>query len=52
MMVFRKSIPRRTFLRGVGAALAAPMLDCMVPAFASAAETASETGVRCSSLMD
>ena len=34
MMVFKKAIPRRTFLRGVGATLALPMLDSMVPAFA------------------
>ena len=36
MMVFQKAIPRRTFLRGAGAALALPMLDAMVPAFARA----------------
>jgi hypothetical protein len=41
MMVFRKSIPRRTFLRGAGTALALPLLDAMVPAFASAAQTAA-----------
>jgi hypothetical protein len=35
MMVFRKSVPRRTFLRGAGAALALPFLDAMVPAFAA-----------------
>ena len=34
--VTRKSIPRRTFLRGTGAALALPVLDAMTPAFASA----------------
>jgi len=34
MVIFKKSIPRRTFLRGAGAALALPMLDAMVPAFA------------------
>src|SRR5205085_6818529 len=28
-------IPRRTFLKGVGTALALPMLDAMVPAFAA-----------------
>ena len=28
-----KSIPRRTFLRGMGAAVALPYLDAMVPAF-------------------
>lgn len=31
-------IPRRTFLRGVGVALALPALDCMTPVFARAAE--------------
>jgi hypothetical protein len=36
MTVFKKRIPRRTFLRGVGTALALPFLDGMVPAFAAA----------------
>jgi hypothetical protein len=40
MMVFQKAIPRRTFLRGAGAALALPMLDAMVPAFARAQDAA------------
>jgi hypothetical protein len=35
MLISRKSIPRRAFLRGSGAALALPMLDAMVPAFAA-----------------
>jgi hypothetical protein len=39
MMIFKKAIPRRTFLRGVGTALALPLLDGMVPSFASAAES-------------
>jgi hypothetical protein len=47
-MVFKKSIPRRTFLRGVGTALALPMLDCMFPAFASAAQTVSRQATRLS----
>ncbi len=34
MMIFRKAIPRRIFLRGVGAAIALPLLDGMVPALA------------------
>ena len=37
MFVTRKSLPRRTVLRGLGGALALPWLDSMVPAFASAA---------------
>ena len=36
MVIFKKAIPRRTFLRGVGAALALPVLDAMTPAFAAA----------------
>ena len=34
MMVFKKHLPRRTFLRGLGATIALPLLDGMVPAFA------------------
>src|SRR5437867_1418910 len=36
MVVFKKAIPRRTLLRGMGATLALPMLDAMTPAFAAA----------------
>jgi len=32
MIISRKALPRRTFLRGVGATLALPLLDAMVPA--------------------
>jgi hypothetical protein len=35
MIVTGKHLPRRTFLRGIGAALALPMLDSMTPAFAA-----------------
>jgi hypothetical protein len=38
-MITRKALPRRTFLRGAGAAVAIPFLDSMVPAMASAAST-------------
>ncbi len=38
-MVTRKALPRRTFLRGVGATLALPLLDAMVPALTAAAQT-------------
>ena|SRR5438132_104682 len=47
MMVFQKAIPRRTFLRGAGAALAVPMLDAMVPAVARA-QAATGTAKRLS----
>ena len=48
MMIFKKSIPRRTFLRGAGTALALPLLDAMLPAFGSPAEMASKTATRLS----
>ena len=35
MIVTKKAIPRRTILRGLGASLALPFLDAMVPAFAA-----------------
>jgi len=34
MIISRKRLPRRTFLRGVGTVMAIPLLDAMVPAFA------------------
>ena len=39
MMITRKAIPRRTVLRGAGAALALPLLDGMVPALTALAKT-------------
>src|ERR1051326_8038761 len=36
MFIQRLAIPRRTFLRGVGATIALPMLDAMVPALSAA----------------
>lgn len=35
MMIFKKALPRRTFLRGVGTTLALPLLDSMVPALSA-----------------
>jgi Protein of unknown function (DUF1552) len=35
MIVTRKHLPRRTFLKGMGACIALPMLDAMTPAFAA-----------------
>ncbi len=43
MMIFKKAIPRRTFLRGLGATFALPLLDGMVPAFAAAQDTKPAT---------
>ena len=39
MFVTKKAISRRTVLRGVGTAVALPLLDAMIPAFATAAAT-------------
>ncbi len=41
MIITRKAIPRRTLLRGLGASLALPLLDGMVPAFAAIRNTAA-----------
>jgi hypothetical protein len=39
VIIVKKAIPRRTFLRGVGATLALPLLDAMVPALTAQAKT-------------
>lgn len=41
MIITHKAIPRRTVLRGLGASLALPLLDGMVPAFAGARNPAA-----------
>ena len=41
MIVTRKAIPRRTILRGLGATVALPLLDAMVPAFAGSQRAAA-----------
>jgi hypothetical protein len=40
--ITRKSMPRRAFLRGVGATMALPLLDAMVPAATALAHTAAQ----------
>ncbi len=35
MIITKKALPRRTFLRGIGATLALPLLDAMVPSLAT-----------------
>ena len=42
MIITKNSLPRRTFLRGVGASLALPLLDGMVPAFAAVRSSAAK----------
>ena len=39
MIITKKAIPRRTFLRGMGAAVALPLLDAMVPSMTTLAKT-------------
>jgi uncharacterized protein DUF1552 len=46
MFVTKRSIPRRTFLRGVGVGVALPLLDAMVPAFTAIAQTAAKPQLR------
>ena len=41
MIITQKALPRRTFLRGVGATLILPFLDAMVPAASSVARAAT-----------
>jgi hypothetical protein len=41
MIVTKRALPRRTFLRGVGVTLALPLLDAMVPALTVTARTAA-----------
>src|SRR6186997_1501583 len=46
MLITKMAIPRRTFLRGAGAALALPLLDGMVPALSAISQTAAKTNLR------
>lgn len=46
MIITKKHLPRRAFLRGAGAALALPFLDSMVPAFAATTSSAASPAVR------
>ena len=43
MIVTQSALPRRTFLRGVGAALALPLLDAMVPALSAQARVVASS---------
>ena len=44
MFITRKSLPRRTVLRGMGATLALPLLDAMAPALTAAARPVRRAG--------
>ena len=39
MIITKKALPRRTILRGMGATLALPLLDAMVPSMTALAAT-------------
>lgn len=41
MIITKKALPRRTFLRGAGTAVALPLLDAMVPALTALGDTAA-----------
>jgi hypothetical protein len=41
MFITKKHLPRRTFLKGVGATIALPLLDAMIPAGTALAKTAA-----------
>ena len=44
MIITKKALPRRTFLRGLGATLALPLLDAMIPAATALASTPRGAG--------
>ena len=46
MMLTKKSLARRTFLRGIGVSMALPLLDAMVPAMTNTSMTAASGAVR------
>ena len=46
MIITKLALPRRTFLRGAGAALALPLLDAMVPALSALGRTAAAPPAR------
>ena len=42
MIITKKALPRRTFLRTVGATMALPLLDAMIPAATASERTAAK----------
>jgi len=46
MFITKLSLPRRTFLGGMGATVALPLLEAMVPAFTALAKTEANPSVR------
>src|SRR3569832_2509270 len=41
MIITKKALPRRTFLRGMGASIALPLLDAMIPSLTAQTATAA-----------
>ena len=46
MIITKKALPRRALLQGVGASLALPLLDAMIPAMTALAATPAKTTQR------
>ena len=46
MFVTKKSLPRRTFLQGMGVAVSLPLLDAMLPAFTALARAQARPRTR------
>ena len=46
MIITKKALARRMFLRGIGTALALPLLDSMIPAMAATRLTAAKPAIR------
>src|ERR1700680_5273848 len=46
MIITKKHLPRRTFVRGLGVTLALPLLDSMIPAQTPLAKTAAKPQIR------
>jgi len=46
MVIFKKSLPRRTVLRGLGAAIALPFLESMAPAMTPLVQTSARPPLR------
>lgn len=46
MIITKKALPRRTFLRGMGATVALPLLDAMVPALTAREKTPAKVAKR------
>src|SRR5215831_9520422 len=44
MIITKMALPRRTFLRGLGATLALPLLDAMLPALGSLSKSVAAAG--------